>query len=167
MSVRKAGFWGYRKATDLVVPPGPGESKHETKIIPCPIVIGPYHFSLKWMGSEEGEREGQWGRCDFDTQTIWILETLTGVHFSTILFHEVFHSMHYCAGLDDSSTEESFTHAQAVSLITFIGNNPEVWEWLMAYVQEVQATQRAAETRARKSRSTPRRRITGNVIKIA
>lgn len=171
--VKKAGYWGYKKAGDLLVPVGPGETKHEQLVFPQPVVIGAYNFEVRFMSVEMAEKEQQWGYCDFSTQTIWLLETLTGVHFAIILLHELFHAMHYVAGLDDSSSEESFTHGQANAMVTLMRNNPEVWDWINGYIREAQEGQfqpatRAALRPARRAGTTRTRRSSGgNVIKIA
>jgi hypothetical protein len=169
--VKKSGYWGYKKATDLVTPVGPGETKHEELVFPQPVILGGYNFHVKYMSSEMAEKEQQWGCCDFNTQTVWLSETLTGIHFAVILLHELFHACHYVLGLDDSSSEESFTHGQANAVVMFMRFNPEVWDWINAYIREVQLAQEQPVARpapsGRRAIASSTSRRGANVIKIA
>lgn len=127
-------------------------------VMPWPLKIGPLTFFVEWQSEELAVANEEWGSCHFEKGVIRLQEGMEGVFFLTILFHEILHAIHYVRGLDDTSSEESFTHGTAMGLVEFALENPEAWDWLVAEMKALQVTPAVLTEKAAKKAKRGKRR---------
>lgn len=103
---------------------------HNPSELPKTVALGPYVLTVG-QGARSGfaRRNRNWD-VDFNRQTLTLANHIAGAALTQAFLMAVVGVIHYTHGLDDTSTEESFTHSFASGVLEFAHRNPQAWTWL-------------------------------------
>ena len=104
-------------------------------LLPWPVRVGPYAFTALLEPPARFARPRWLSETDYNHEVIRVRTGLSPNAVALNFWLRVVRAMHYSAGLDDGCPEESFTHAYAAGLITFVRANPEAWVWFNRLVE--------------------------------
>lgn len=78
-----------------------------------------------------------YGWCEFAECRIYVDESLKQniMRGCEVLLHEWIHAGHEFMGLDDKSNEEQYTELGARIWVSYMKNNPEVFEFLLKHIK--------------------------------
>jgi hypothetical protein len=96
---------------------------------PFQLRIGAYRFSVRLVDPAVLPRRSEQSWTDYNHQTINLSCTLDAQGLLRALLRRVILSIHYVHGVDDSSSEETFTHSFAGGLVNFATDNRDAWIW--------------------------------------
>ena len=101
--------------------------------IPRSVKIGPYDFRVRLVGATafKDDKE-QAGGVDFQQFRIEILRSLPRAKKQEVLLHEIWHAVHYIAGVGDDKprTDEEWIVAITPTSLHVIRENPDLLEYL-------------------------------------
>jgi hypothetical protein len=102
---------------------------------PSRIVMDHRSCTINWVPAAEWPDEHAYGFYYIKQGRIDICDDLYGTNQALVVLHEVFHFLHECIGLKDSTKEVPFKRCQALMLLRFVQQNPKFWAWWLNAVK--------------------------------
>lgn len=108
--------------------PAPVEPDDLFKGLPRRLQIGAYTFRVSVVDQDHEKLAGNEGMTHFDEFRIYLHPKL-GQRALEVVQHEITHCVNWVYGIDDDSTEETFTTQHSKGLTELWMRNPRLWNW--------------------------------------